>query len=207
MSLPNLPPDQITRINQGRQYHILVDESASMNTGDCPGGTRWATAKEIVGLIAVEAQKYDADGKIGLTFFGSNVNRVGEVTAAEVAGKFPEGARGMATKLGAALDAEFEAYFASGSDHSVTYIVLTDGEASDKLIVAQALKNAAEACGDGDKIAVGVWQIGSDSGAANFLKYLDEGLGEIDIVDTQSMDTLVDNLGNIGLLMAAAVVD
>ena len=129
------------------------------------------------------------------------------MTAAEVPGKFPNGAFGMATKLGAALDAEFKAYFASGSDQPVTYIVLTDGEASDKQIVKQALKNAADACGDGDKIAVGIWQIGYDSSAAAFLQYLDDNLGEIDITDTQPMDSLVANLGNIGLLMAAAVVD
>ncbi|MDJ0707737.1 MAG: VWA domain-containing protein [Leptolyngbyaceae cyanobacterium MO_188.B28] len=207
MPLPNLPPDLIQKVNEDRQYHLLVDESASMNTGDCPGGSRWITAKEIVGLIALEAQKYDADGKIGLTFFGNNVNRVGEVTAAEVPEKFPAGAFGMATKLGAALDAEFKAYFTSGSDQPVTYIVLTDGEASDKQIVKQALKNAADACGNGDKIAVGIWQIGYDSTAAAFLQYLDDNLGEIDITDTQPMDSLITNLGNIGLLMAAAVVD
>ena len=53
---------------------------------------------------------------------------------------------------------------------------------------------------------VAFWQIGYDAGATKFLQNLDDNLGELDIVDTQTMDTVVDNFDNLELLLANAVI-
>lgn len=208
MSLPSLQPDDLRTLCASRDYCLMVDESLSMNTPDCPGATsRWKYVKEVVGLIATKCNEYDPDTGFDLIFFGENPRLYEDISPAQLSETFPEKPSAFSTQLGAALDVVFKRYFAGPKTRPITYVIMTDGEASDPRIVETALRNAAKASGSGEDLAVAFWQIGYDSGAAKFLKQLDDELGEIDIVDTQDMETVVEHLGNLELLLAAAIID
>lgn len=203
-----IPLEQAQEICKSRDYSIFVDESLSMNTGDCPDRTsRWNFVAEVVGLIAAVVSKYDDDG-IDLTLFGGKTPKVYRgITPAQLSESIPSGPSAMSTYLGQALDDEFNHYFTSGNPKPLTVLVLTDGQSTDPAVVERALRNAAKAAQDGDRIAVGFWQIGYDSGAAKELQRLDDELGEIDITDYVLMSDLIANLGQIEVLMANAVID
>ena len=208
MTLPNLNPDDLRAICANRDYCLLVDESLSMTTPDCPGAiSRWNYLREVVGYIAMKCDEYDPDNGCDLVFFGGQPRLIEKVTADNLSDVFPERPTAISTQLGMALDLVFKNYFNGPKARPITYVVMTDGEASDPRVVETALRNAAQASGSGEQIAVAFWQIGNDAGAAKFLQRLDDELGEIDIVDTQTMDTVVENFGNLELLLASAVID
>jgi uncharacterized protein with von Willebrand factor type A (vWA) domain len=207
MSLPKLNPDDLRTICAKRDYCLLVDESISMNTPDCPGATtRWNYAKEVMGYIVMKCDEYDPDDGLDLVFFGGKPRFFENVTAANLSEVFPDRPMAASTQLGVALDQVFKRYFSGPKTQPITYVVLTDGEATDPTVVETALRNAAQASGSGEQIAVAFWQVGYDAGASRFLQKLDDALGEIDIVDTQTMDTVVENFGNLELLLANAVI-
>ena len=207
MTLPNLNPDDLRAICANRDYCLLVDESLSMTTPDCPEAiSRWDYVREVVGYIAMKCDEYDPDDGCDLVFFGGQPRLIEKVIADKLSDVFPERPAAVSTKLGAALDLVFKHYFNGPKTKPITYVVMTDGAASDPRVVETALRNAAQASGSGEQIAVAFWQIGNDAGAAKFLQRLDDELGEIDIVDTQTMDTVVENFGNLELLLANAVI-
>lgn len=208
MALPQLNTEDLRALCSQRDYCLMIDESMSMNTPDCPGATkRWDYLKEVVTFIAMKCDEYDSDEGLDIVFFGGQPRLLENITMDALADVFPEKPKAISTKLGIALDQEFKRYFSGSQSKPMTYVVLTDGEASDRKVVEMALRNAAKASGSGEQLAVAFWQIGHDAGAAKFLKKLDDDLGELDIVDTQSMDTVVDNFDNLELLLANAVID
>ena len=208
MPLPPLRPEDTKTLCAGRDYFILVDESLSMTTPDCTGATsRWNYAREVVSFIVTKCTEYDPDTGIDLVFFGGKPRLLENITAANLTQHYPERPAAGSTYMGKALDLVFKKYFSGPKTRPITLVVLTDGEATDPRVVETALRNAAQASGSGEQIAVAFWQIGYDAGAARFLKKLDDELGEIDIVDTQTMDTVIDNFGNLELMLAAAVID
>jgi uncharacterized protein with von Willebrand factor type A (vWA) domain len=208
MALPPLAPEDLKTLCSGRDYCLLVDESLSMTSPDCPGVTsRWNYAREIVSFIVTKCAEYDPDATIDLLFFGGQPRLIENVAAANLMEHYPQRPTAGSTYLGKALDLVFRNYFSGPHERPITYVVLTDGEATDSKVVETALRNAAQASGSGEQIAVAFWQVGHDAGAAKFLQKLDDELGEIDIVDTQHMETVIDNFGNLELLLAAAVID
>jgi len=209
MSLPQkLRPEDLQTLCAGRDYCLLIDESLSMNTPDCPGATkRWHYAKEVVSFILTKLDEYDPDEGISLVFFGGQPRLIENVTVDNLSDYYPDRPSALSTMLGRALDEVFTKYFKGDKSRPITYVVMTDGEASDRPVVEKALRNAAQASGSGEDIAIAFWQVGYDAGATKFLQKLDDDLGEIDIVDTQSMDTVVENFDNLELLLAAAVID
>lgn len=207
MSLPKLTSADLQAICAQRDYCLLVDESLSMNTPDCPGAsTRWNYTKEIVSFIAMKCDEYDPDDGLDLVFFGGQPRVFENVTAEKLSQLWPERPMAGSTYLGSALDKVFKSYFSGPRTQPITYVILTDGEATDPKVVETALRNAAQASGSGEQIAVAFWQVGYDAGATKFLQKMDDELGEIDIVDTQTMDTVVENFGNLELLLANAVI-
>lgn len=207
MSLPQLSNEDLRSICSQRDYCLMVDESMSMNTPDCPGAAkRWDYLKEVVTFIAMKCDEYDPDNGLDIVFFGGQPRLLENVTMDALTDVFPDRPRAVSTKLGIAMDQEFKRYFSGSQSKPITYVVLTDGEATDPRVVEKALRNAAEASGSGEQLAVAFWQIGNDAGAAKFLQKLDDDMGELDIVDTQNMDTVVDNFDNLELLLANAVI-
>lgn len=201
------PQDVIDNVIN-RDWIVLVDASLSMNTPDCPGGSsRWAFVKEVVGLIATIASKYDPDGIDMMLFGGANPTLHNSVNIETLGSMMPDSPTEMSTYTGKALDKVFHDYFAAGGSKPMGVIVLTDGQASDRLVVEQALRNLASAAGDGETVGVGFWQIGRDGAAAKDLEYYDNSLGEIDVVDTVQMDELMSNLSSLEQLMARIILD
>ncbi|MBO9999843.1 MAG: VWA domain-containing protein [Cyanobacteria bacterium SID2] len=208
MSFPPLSPEDFQKICSGRDYCLMIDESLSMNVPDCPGATsRWNYTQEVISFIVAKATEYDPDTSIDLVFFGGEPRLYENVTPEAFSQYYPERPTAGSTYLGRALDLVFKQYFSSPQARPITYLVLTDGEATDPKVVETALRNAAQASGSGEQIAVGFWQVGYDKGATRFLQHLDDNLGEVDIVDTQTMDTVVENFGSLERLLAAAVID
>ncbi len=208
MALPKLSPEDVKKLCSGRDYILLVDESVSMTTPDCPGATsRWNYARELIAFIVTKLDEYDPDAGIDLILFGGEPKLLEGVTAANLMDQFPANPSAGTTYLGRALDLVFNRYFKGSRSRPITFVVLTDGAATDPAVVETALRNAAQASGSGETIAVAFWQVGYDAGASRFLQKLDDDLGEIDIVDTQTMDTVVENFGSLELLLAAAIID
>lgn len=208
MALPPLAPEDLKKLCSGRDYCLLVDESLSMTSPDCPGVTsRWNYAREVIGFIATKCTEYDPDTSLDLVFFGGEPRVIEGVTPATLMGHYPARPSAGSTYLGKALDLVFRNYFSGSQTRPITYVILTDGEATDPKVVETAIRNAAQASGSGEQIAIAFWQVGYDAGAAKFLQRLDDDLGEIDIVDTQTMETVIDNFGNLELLLAAAIID
>ena len=191
-----------------RDWILLIDASLSMNTPDCPGGaSRWAFVQEVVSLVATIASQYDPDGIDLMLFGGQSPTLQKSVKLEDLGDIIPDAPTEMSTFTGKALDQVFQGYFADGAAQPMGVIVLTDGQASDRKVVEQALKNLAAAAGDGESVGVGFWQIGRDRSAAKDLEYYDNELGEIDVVDTVQMDELMSNLGTIEQLMARIILD
>ena len=207
--LPGLSPEDIKRLCSGRDYTLLIDVSFSMQTPDCPGATsRWNYMRELVTFIATKLEEFDPDVGIDLALFGGKPQLFENVTAENLGDYVPQQPTAGTTYLGAALDLVFDRYFQNAAAaRPATFIVITDGEATDPQIVEKALRNAAQASGSGETIAIGFWQVGYDKRASKFLEKLDDDLGEIDIVDTQNMDAVVENFGSLEVLLAAAIVD
>ena len=208
MSLPPLKVEDAQILCAGRDYVVLIDESLSMTTPDCAGATsRWNYAREVVSFIVTKCTEYDPDTGIDLVFFGGKPRLIENIATVTLSQHYPERPAAGSTDMGKALDLVFKRYFSGAKVRPITLVVLTDGEATDGKVVEKALRNAAQASGSGEEIAVAFWQVGYDPGATRFLQRMDDELGEIDIVDTQSMDTVIDNFGNLELLLAAAVID
>jgi uncharacterized protein with von Willebrand factor type A (vWA) domain len=176
---------------------LLLDKSGSMDTADCPGGlSRWKYAEEVAVALARKACKHDKDG-IGVTVFAGSFKSYDGVTEAKVAEVFRENEPNGSTDTAAALKSRLDAYFArksSGGAKNVLLLVLTDGEPTDKLAVADVIVAATKKMDRDEEVAIQFVQVGKDAAAAKFLAFLDDGLtakgAKFDIVDTVTFDQI-----------------
>lgn len=174
---------------------VLVDKSGSMSKEDCKGGeSRWLFGQEQVLNIARAACKVDKDG-IAVTLFNNQVTTTDGVTDAKVEQVFAENTPGGGTETAAALKSRLDAYFArkaGGSTKNCALLVYTDGEPNDKQAVVNVIVEATKKMDRDEELAIQFIQVGSDSGAAAFLKYLDDNLGaqgaKFDIVNTATVE-------------------
>jgi hypothetical protein len=170
---------------------FLLDKSGSMSEKDCPGGkSRWDYAQETTLALARLADVHDPDG-ISVTPFAGNYKTYDGVTSQKVAQVFQENFPMGGTNTAAVLQNRLDAYFtrkAAGKAKSTLFLVLTDGEPTDRQAVANVIVDATKKMDRDEELAIQFIQIGKDDGAANFLKFLDDGLtakgAKFDIVDT-----------------------
>lgn len=163
---------------------LLADDSGSMSTKDVDGCSRWEVAKFLGKQLAFLATLFDADG-ISLRFFnqaGSTFN--GLATAEQVAETFESvfqlgNSTPMAECLQATLDdTVFPAVQQRTIDRPVLFLVLTDGQPSNKRTVEDVIRSAikrisASHCGPFG-VLFSFAQVGLDRDASEWLGQIDE---------------------------------
>ncbi len=190
-------------------YVIAIDKSGSMSTPDCVGGkTRWQHTQEQAMNVARKCAEFDSDG-IDVVVFGSSAKEYHGVTPDKVEQVFKENNPGGSTNTAGAVKLVTDAYFArkaSGSAKPLILLVFTDGTPDDKKALAQVITDAANKIDADEEIGITFLQVGSDQGAREFLKSLDDDLtshgAKFDIVDTKD-DTEMENLSVEDILMEA----
>lgn len=183
-----------------RDYTLILDKSGSMNETDCPGGkSRWAYMQESTVAVANECAKHDPDG-ITVIPFASTFKTYENTTPNTVGKIFQENSPMGGTVLAPVLRSVFENYKKNKAANKAKpngelLLVVTDGCPVDEKEVAGEIVAFTKTLDSGDaEFGISFIQVGKDSGAAAFLKKLDDDLtaqgAKFDIVDTKTMDEL-----------------
>jgi Mg-chelatase subunit ChlD len=198
-----------------RQYVLIVDRSGSMAVRD-GAGTRWDSAQKAVEKLIETVFKYDFDHRVPVYVFDDQTTFVGECTdVGQVAEIFQQYKPRGTTDLAKALDTAMEEYAGrKRPDFSqipgTTFIVILDGSTDDNDAVVRVIKKFADLKNgyiqNHSQIAVSFVQIGDDAGATQFLQFLDDGMGEPDIIDTKKA-TLLYTPGGVDKLLMDAIFD
>jgi hypothetical protein len=195
-----------TVVDLMRDYVLAVDASSSMAMKLPDGRTRWASVAEAAFGLAMAIEELDPDG-IEVYLFASKVNYLGNATAQTVADLFeknkPFGSTNLAGLLNTVLLQKWQ------PEVPMTLLVVTDGQPDDRAAAAQALIAATKRMDRDEQLAVSFVQVGTDEGAANFLKFLDDELvpmgAKFDVVDTFPATAFGDR--SIEDLLTSAITD
>ena len=184
---------------ENRDYTLMIDKSSSMATSDDPDGkTRWQIAQESTLALAQKCEEIDPDG-ITVYVFSGAFKRYDNVTSGKVTKVYeenqPMGQTDLATVLQDALDDYFKRNPAGTAKvNGVTFLIITDGEPTDRKAVINLIMDAAQKVDREDELGISFIQVGTDKEATRFFKALDddlEGVGaKFDIVDTVTVDDL-----------------
>lgn len=173
---------------QEYDFVVVIDASGSMGETDMKGGaSRWDYMQETALSFVRDIEKFDSDGIDVVTFSGSSILSYSGVTSAKVKDVFsarsPRGSTPLAEALTEALK------LAGKSDKKDFIIVFTDGVPDDKAAAAKVIVEASHKQETDDSLTILFVQVGSDAGAAAYLKSLDDDLttAKFDIVDAKTM--------------------
>jgi len=166
-----------------RDYIIILDKSGSMS------GSKWEEAKRALSRLAPFVCKADPDG-ITLYVFSHSFKKYNNISDTKKIDKiFNKTTPGGSTALHSVLKAAFKEHF--HGDKPTTILVITDGVPDDKGKVIEEIEAASNKIEKEEDLSVTFIQIGDDSGAAEYLKKLDDDLeGNFDIVDTLGADEM-----------------
>jgi hypothetical protein len=206
-SMPSINP----RIIKNRDYTLIIDKSPSMNTPyldpllppeerERNPRSRWETMEETTRSLVSLLQKFDPDG-ITVYVFSTYFQKYSNVKSeADIIGIFGNRPLGGDTRLDLVLkDAlhNFETHKAEilARKTGETILVVTDGEATDKESVAQAIIEASHKIDKDEELAILLIQIGSDPQASKFLKELNDDLksnrkAKFDIVAVKTYENI-----------------
>lgn len=173
---------------QEYDFVVVIDASGSMGETDMKGGvSRWDYMQETALSFVRDIEKFDSDGIDVVTFSGSSILSYSGVTSQKVKDVFsarsPRGSTPLAEALTEALK------LAGKSDKKDFIIVFTDGVPDDKAAAAKVIVDASHKQETDDSLTILFVQVGSDAGAAAYLKSLDDDLttAKFDIVDAKTM--------------------
>ena len=170
------------------------------------GKTRWDSVAEAAFGLAVGVEAFDPDG-IEVYLFASKVKELGSATSQTVADLFaqnqPFGSTNLAGLLNTVLLKKWK------PEVPMTLLVITDGKPDDMAAAAQTLIEATKRMEADEQLAVSFVQVGDDTGATNFLTFLDDELlsmgAKFDIVDTFSAGSFGDRA--LEDVLRAAILD
>lgn len=198
-----------------RQYVVICDRSGSMGTRD-GAGTRWTSAYAAVTKMIGAIFAYDVDHSVPMYLFDDEITFIGELTHPDqVLNVFREHQPRGLTDLAGALDAAFKAYVGKARANfevvpGTTLVVLLDGAADDRDAVVRVLRYYANPdngfISNHTQLAVSFVQIGDDADAKAFLRYLDDGLEGLDVVDTK-LASFLDLPQGVDRLLHDAIFD
>ncbi len=202
-----------------RDYTLIIDKSPSMTIRDHDHTrTRWEEIRESALALARKCRELDLDG-ITVYHFSTNFERypsiVSEEQMLEIFRDAPSGLGNtrLALPLKDALDRFFERKKSGlNKPNGETIFVITDGEADDKSQVKEIIINAANRIERDEELAISFIQIGSDLGAAMFLKELDDDLkpstiAHFDVVDVKTFDEIKEKKLTIEQILLDAIQD
>jgi uncharacterized protein with von Willebrand factor type A (vWA) domain len=196
---------------KNRDYTVILDKSGSMSALET-GGTRWAIAQESTLALARKCEQFDPDG-ITVYTFSSRFKRYDTVTSTKVEQIFlendPVGSTNLAAVLKDATDSYFQRKRAGQTKSGETILVITDGEPDDRRAVIEVIIQATQLMERDEELAISFIQVGTDPGATQFLKVLDDQLqavgAKFDICDTITMDDMADM--SLSEVLLNAIVD
>jgi len=173
---------------------VLVDQSGSMDTTDCPNGkSRWEYSKETAQGIVSGLAKFDDDG-IDLIFFNRSMTVYEKVKDGSFLDVWNKQRPGGGTELANAIKKALALSGARMGEKNQLIICFTDGMPDDQNNVAQAIIDFSKTMERDAQVAILFARVGQDGTAKKFLEFLDDGLqakgAKFDIVDTKEIDSL-----------------
>jgi uncharacterized protein with von Willebrand factor type A (vWA) domain len=183
-----------------RDYTLIIDKSGSMsNTDRGTSKSRWEIVKESTLALARKCDQLDSDG-ITVYLFSGKFKRYDNVSAAKVEQIFqenePMGGTNLTSVLQDAINQYFQRKKAGQAKAGETILIITDGEPDDRRSVFEVIIEATKRMNSDAELALSFIQVGSDTGATDFLKALDDKLQSIganfDIVDTITLSDMED---------------
>lgn len=184
-------------LNQGDQFHLGFDVSASMGTKDCANNTqtRLENLKEKAKVFAEQANTYDPDGADYFTFGEKVVAKIGQPLPDAL--KLIDGlqANEMATDTAGLITASWkraQEQRAAGVTDNIVLMIFTDGAPSNKDAVKKVIRDICKTLESRLEYGITFLTVGEDSSLDAFLTELDDDLkcvdknGQpIDIVDVK----------------------
>lgn len=180
-------------LNQGDDFIIGLDISASMQATDCPGGaTRIKYCIEQFGVFAQEAAKFDTDG-VSLYAFGASVYAFPDIAADKIAETITKLTKmpleGMTNTAGA-IEAAYKEHKERANEQT-TLMLFTDGAPSDEAAVFRTIARITNEVKDEREFNVSILTVGQRTSALEaFLTKLDDGVpgAKYDIVDVKKIE-------------------
>lgn len=180
-------------LNQGDDFIIALDISASMSATDCPQGlSRVKYATEQFKTFANEASKYDTDG-VSLYAFGLQVHAFPDVaadkideTANKLLGLNLEGG----TRTDAVIQKAWDEHLTRKNEQTVL-MVFTDGEPMDQNAVFKTIADITNKVQDEREFNIAFVTVGERSANLDaFLTKLDDAIpgAKYDIVDVKKLE-------------------
>ena len=210
---------------RNRDYTLIIDKSGSMAITDEDDEkvknelelkTRWELIEESSIALASKCEKLDTDG-ITVYTFSTNFKRYSNVTARKVVQIFedeePFGDTNLAGVLKAALDDYFQRKTSGqAKPNGETILVVTDGKADNPVAVIRTIVEATQKIDRDEELAISFIQIGKDTEATEYLKYLDDQLtqkreAKFDIVDTITIEEIEEEGLTITDILLRAITD
>lgn len=184
--------DQATATAQLSEYDfiVVIDASGSMGEPNKQGAsvTRWEAMQETAVAFTRDLEKIDSDGIGVVVFSGAKIDTFDGVTTDKVreifAGRAPRGSTPLAEALTAAIG------LGANANKKKFILVFTDGVPDDKQKAAQVIINQANKQETDDELTFLFVQVGTDAGAAAYLRTLDDDLtgAKFDIVDAKTVE-------------------
>lgn len=194
-----------TSLLNNRDYTVIIAKT-TVDTGTKPPGfaDRWVAAQTAVLKLIQICETFDPDG---ITVYlserspqeGCIFKKYGQVKSADltqvIEAGYPPGNINLLAVLQTALDDYFVRKAAGNTKaNGEMILVLLDGEPSDRLAVAKAIKAATHKLEADAELGIGFIQIGEDMIARGYLSALDDnlqGLGaKFDIVHTALLEAI-----------------
>jgi hypothetical protein len=190
---------------QNRDYTLIIAKTTLDETHKPPGfAERWNAAQGAIVSLAQACEAHDPDG---ITLYVSclapqescQFKKYDHVTSAHLTQLIQENMPPRQINLREVLELALEDYFArktagTTKPNGEIMIILLDGEPSDRMAVAKAIKDATQKMEVNEELGIGFVQIGEDLLAKGFLTALDDHLQSVgakfDIVHTKLLDTI-----------------
>lgn len=190
---------------QNRDYTLIIARTATDRVAQPPRyAERWAAARQAVFALARQCEALDPDG---ITMYVSCRSAIDSglfkkhehVTSATLTQVLEDGYPPQNLKLETILQLTLDDYFArktagTTKPNGEIILVILDGEPSDRMAVAKAIKAATHKIDSDEELGIGFVQIGEDPMAQGFLTALDDDLkqagAKFDIVSTMLLDEI-----------------
>lgn len=180
-------------LNQGDDFIIALDISASMQATDCAGGvTRSQYLYEQFGVFVKEASKYDTDG-VSVYAFGMNVHAYPDVATDKLdetidkLKKLPYEGMTMTHKV---IEHAFAEHKQRNNEQTVL-MLFTDGEPSDSNAVFSAIAKITNEVKDEREFNIAFITVGNRTASLDaWLSKLDDAIpnAKYDIVDVKKLE-------------------
>lgn len=176
-------------LNQGDDFIVAIDVSASMQNKDCPNGmTRFDYALEKTKLFAHEASKIDTDG-VSIYRFGENVTKFSDITEDKLDAAIGGVPNECATMTHEVIREAYQEHLDRKNEQTFLFVV-TDGAPSDQQAVIDTIADITNKMQDEKEFRIQFLTVGNiDQNLQSFLTKLDDSLpgAKFDIVDVKAL--------------------